>query len=167
MTTSQVWCQTHWHKVIRCKGESPESWLKCIVSLNDSQVFVDPLIKGLPHSVYRERTVDMGLWYSLCFPDNKDPKVKKICFKTEMCIVAVESIGNWPWWWNCSMHYLWRNMKRSKTYKVKSIRGDQGGECWNWSPPVGPTDNWSLDLAPWSGAQPKTRLVGPVAQRNK
>ena len=51
--------------------------------------------------------------------------------------------------------------KRSKRYEGGSIRGDQGGECWNWSPPVGPTANWSLDLAPWSGAQPKTRLVGP------
>jgi len=51
--------------------------------------------------------------------------------------------------------------KRSKRYEGESIRGDQGGECWNWSPPVGPTANWSLDLAPWSGGQPKTRLVGP------
>ena len=51
--------------------------------------------------------------------------------------------------------------KKSKRYEDESIRGDQGGECWNWSPPVGPTANWSLDLAPWSGAQPKTRLVGP------
>jgi len=39
--------------------------------------------------------------------------------------------------------------------------------CWNWSPPVAPTDNWSLDLAPWSGAQPKTRLVGPRRATNK
>ena len=60
MTTSQVWCQTRWHKVIRYKGESLESWLKYIVSLNDSQVFVDPFIKGLPPSMYREHTVDMG-----------------------------------------------------------------------------------------------------------
>ena len=36
----------------------------------------DPLAKGLPPSVYREHTVDMGLWYRLCFLDNKGPKVK-------------------------------------------------------------------------------------------
>ena len=40
------------------------------------KVFADPLIKGLPPSVYREHTVDMGLWYSLYLPDNKGPKVK-------------------------------------------------------------------------------------------
>ena len=42
--------------------------------MNDKQVFANPLIKGLPPSVYREHTVDMGLW--LCFPDDKGPKVK-------------------------------------------------------------------------------------------
>ena len=44
--------------------------------MNGRQMFTDPLAKGLPPSVYREHTVDMGLWYSLCFPDNKGPKVK-------------------------------------------------------------------------------------------
>ena len=41
------------------------------------KVSADPLAKGLPPSVYREHTVDMGLWYSLCFPDNKGPKAKE------------------------------------------------------------------------------------------
>ena len=40
-------------------------------------MFADPLIKDLLPSVYKEHTVDMGLWYSLCFPDNKWPKVKE------------------------------------------------------------------------------------------
>ena len=34
--------------------------LKCIEHINDRQVFADPLIKGIPQSVYREHTVDMG-----------------------------------------------------------------------------------------------------------
>ena len=42
-----------------------------------AKVFADPLIKGLPPSVYREHTVDMGLWYSLYLPDNKGPKAKE------------------------------------------------------------------------------------------
>ena len=50
--------------------------MKYIVSINDKKCFADPLTKGLPPSVYREHTVDMGLWYSLCFPDDKGPKVK-------------------------------------------------------------------------------------------
>ena len=49
--------------------------MKCIVSIND-KVSADPLAKGLPPSVYREHTIDMGLWYNLCFPDDKGPKVK-------------------------------------------------------------------------------------------
>ena len=45
--------------------------------LNDSQVIVDPLIKGLPPSVYREHTADMGLWYSLYSPLIKGlPQIK-------------------------------------------------------------------------------------------
>ena len=68
--------------------------IKCIMNINNRQVFVDSLIKGLPPSVYREHTVDMGLWYSLCFPDNVGPEAKRIYFRTETCIVAVESIGN-------------------------------------------------------------------------
>ena len=39
-------------------------------------MFVDPLIKDLPPSVYREHTVDMDLWYILDFLDNKGHKVK-------------------------------------------------------------------------------------------
>ena len=51
--------------------------MKCIVKLNDRQVFADPLTKGLLPSVYREHTVDMGLWYSLYLPDNKGSKAKE------------------------------------------------------------------------------------------
>jgi hypothetical protein len=35
------------------------------------QVLVDPLTKGLPLSAFREHTVDMDLWESLWFLDNK------------------------------------------------------------------------------------------------
>jgi hypothetical protein len=35
------------------------------------QVLADPLTKGLLPSAFREHTVDMGLWESLWFLDNK------------------------------------------------------------------------------------------------
>jgi hypothetical protein len=52
-------------KVIRCKGESPKSYQKGIEHISDKKVLADSLTKGLPPSVFREHTVDMGLWYSL------------------------------------------------------------------------------------------------------
>jgi hypothetical protein len=57
--------------------EKVRNHTKSIEHISNKKVFTDPLTKGLPPSVFREHTVDMGLWYSLCFPGNKGPKVKK------------------------------------------------------------------------------------------
>jgi hypothetical protein len=58
------------HKVMRCKGESLEH-MKSIEHISNRQVLADSLTKGLPPSAFRENTISMGLWYRLCFLDNK------------------------------------------------------------------------------------------------
>jgi hypothetical protein len=50
--------------------EKVQNHIKSIEHISNRQVLVDPLTKGLPPSAFREHTVDMGLWYSLCFLDN-------------------------------------------------------------------------------------------------
>jgi hypothetical protein len=57
--------------------EEVRNHIKSMEHKSNKQVLADPLTKGLPPSVFREHIVDMGLWYSLCFPDNKGPKVKE------------------------------------------------------------------------------------------
>jgi hypothetical protein len=39
--------------------------LKGIEHISNKKVLANPLIKGLPPSVFREHTVDKSLWYSL------------------------------------------------------------------------------------------------------
>jgi hypothetical protein len=56
--------------------EKVQNYIKSIEHISNKQVLADPLTKGLPPSAFKEHTVDMGLWYSLCFPDNKGLKVK-------------------------------------------------------------------------------------------
>jgi hypothetical protein len=45
--------------------EKVRNHTKSIECKSDKQVLADPLTEGLPPSVFREHTVDMGLWYSL------------------------------------------------------------------------------------------------------
>ena len=59
-----------------------------------AKVFADPLIKGLPPSVYRENTYSTWVYgIAYVFRTIKGPKLR-IFFRPVMCIVAVESIGN-------------------------------------------------------------------------
>jgi hypothetical protein len=57
--------------------EKVRNHIKSIEYKSNKKVLADPLTKGLPPSVFREHIVDMGLWYSLCFLNNKGPKVKE------------------------------------------------------------------------------------------
>ena len=68
--------------------------MKCIVSIDDRKCSRIRLLRLTAQCVQRKHIVDMGLWYNLCFPDNKGPKVKGSVLEQEKCIVAVESIGN-------------------------------------------------------------------------
>jgi hypothetical protein len=45
--------------------EKVQNHTKSIERKGNKQVLADPLTKGLPPSVFRKHTVDMGLWYSL------------------------------------------------------------------------------------------------------
>jgi hypothetical protein len=57
--------------------EKVRNHTKNIERKSNKQVLVDPLTKDLPTSVFKEHTIDIGLRESLCFPDNKRPKVKE------------------------------------------------------------------------------------------
>ena len=48
-----------------------------IEHISNKQLLVDLLTKGLPPNAFREHTVGMGLWYTLCFPNNIEHKVKE------------------------------------------------------------------------------------------
>jgi hypothetical protein len=52
-------------------------------------MLADPLMKGLPSSVFKEHLSGMDLMGSLSFLDHKRPKSNRICFKIEKCIVDV------------------------------------------------------------------------------
>ena len=70
MTTSQVLMPntlTQSYMLLRRKSGI---MLKCLEHESNRHVFADLLNKGLPPSAFKGHTVDMGLWYSLRFPDN-------------------------------------------------------------------------------------------------
>jgi hypothetical protein len=57
--------------------ENVYNYIKSIEHISNEQVRANPLTKGLSPSAFREHTINMGLWYSLCFLNNKGPKVKE------------------------------------------------------------------------------------------
>jgi hypothetical protein len=54
------------------------NYTKSIERISNKQVLADPLTNSLLPSVFREHTVNMSLWESLCFPDKKGPKLKNL-----------------------------------------------------------------------------------------
>jgi hypothetical protein len=86
-----------------------------------------------------------------------------------MCVVVVESIGDWqkwdwPWWWNMLYTLICNGMRK----EVKNIWWDQGGECWidlSTNGPNGPLGPW---LASGSGTpSPLEGWWAPVTQHYK
>ena len=63
------------------KRENPRSNHKSWASKYQAYMLADPLTKGLPPSVFRELTVDMGLWWSLWSLDIKAQNKYKILFQ--------------------------------------------------------------------------------------
>ena len=91
----KCWCQTHWHRVMRCKGESPElCWNAWSIKATDKCLQICLLKAYRP--VCSENTQSTWvLWYSLRFPDNKGPKVKEFVSKQRGTLWLSDSIGNW------------------------------------------------------------------------
>jgi len=151
MTTSQLWCQTRWHKVIRCKGESPESWLKWIVSLNDRKLLRIRLLKAC-RPVCTENTQSTWVYgIAYVFRIIKGPKLNNLFQYREVycsCWIYRQLTVTMKLLYALICDEIWKEVKRMKLKVKDEIKGENVGLIsTSW-----PNGQLGLWLALWSGA---------------